>query len=292
MSLNALRAKGSPAERMRALTALAGVALARGRMSDAKALLNERADIPERVTPEAALDDSLQLSFLDIWLGGQPQRGITRMEATLAATPIRSLARNEQPPYSKTLFGVASPYFIAASNYALANQPARARAMLAQYDADVRDTAWRRYLDPARSTAVGEVLLAEHRPLEAVAAFRHGDNWPDGAVNACSICLPIRLARAFDRAGMADSAIVMFERFLSNTDPPRMVIEYDGSYLAGTYHRLGELYEAKGDRVRASEYYRRFVVLWKQADPELQPRLADVQRRLARIGAAEGAKSH
>jgi hypothetical protein len=62
----------------------------------------------------------------------------------------------------------------------------------------------------------------------------------------------------------------------------------DGTYLAGTYKRLGELYEAKGDRGRAAGYYRKFVALWRDADPELQPKVAEVQRRLARIGRPDG----
>ena len=53
--------------------------------------------------------------------------------------------------------------------------------------------------------------------------------------------------------------------------------------LAPTYVRLGELYEAKGDRRRALEYYGKFVDMWKKADPELQPRVADVRRRIAEL---------
>jgi hypothetical protein len=43
----------------------------------------------------------------------------------------------------------------------------------------------------------------------------------------------------------------------------------------------------RGDRVRATHHYAKFVELWKDADPELQPKVADVRRRLARLTAAE-----
>jgi eukaryotic-like serine/threonine-protein kinase len=58
--------------------------------------------------------------------------------------------------------------------------------------------------------------------------------------------------------------------------------------LAPTYKRLGELYEAKGDRKRAAEYYGRFVELWKDADPELQPGVKEVRGRLARLAQEPG----
>ena len=59
----------------------------------------------------------------------------------------------------------------------------------------------------------------------------------------------------------------------------------DATWLAASYLRLGELWENKGDRAKAASYYASFVDLWKDADPELQPRIADVRRRLARLKA-------
>ena len=52
---------------------------------------------------------------------------------------------------------------------------------------------------------------------------------------------------------------------------------------AAILKRLGELYEARNDRDNAIEYYNRFIELWKDADPELQPQLEDVRRRLAAL---------
>jgi tetratricopeptide (TPR) repeat protein len=53
--------------------------------------------------------------------------------------------------------------------------------------------------------------------------------------------------------------------------------------LAAAYKRLGELNEARGDRAKALEYYGRFVDLWTDADPDLQPVVRDVRARLARL---------
>ena len=65
-----------------------------------------------------------------------------------------------------------------------------------------------------------------------------------------------------------------------------MSVDFAGRAPAA--RRLGELYEAKGDRPKALQYYEHFVDLWKTADPELQPQVADVKRRIARLRASRG----
>ena len=80
----------------------------------------------------------------------------------------------------------------------------------------------------------------------------------------------------------------MHERFV--TDKTFYRLDLDAEYLAGTYKRLGELYEAKGDKAKAIAYYQKFVDLWKNADPELQPQVAEARRRLARLAPVEKPK--
>ena len=50
---------------------------------------------------------------------------------------------------------------------------------------------------------------------------------------------------------------------------------------------LGEQYETRGDRARATAHYAAFVDLWKKVDPELQPAVAEARRRLAELADAE-----
>ncbi len=52
---------------------------------------------------------------------------------------------------------------------------------------------------------------------------------------------------------------------------------------APTYKRLGELYEERGNRDKAVEFYSEFVDLWEGADAELQPLVEDVRGRIARL---------
>jgi hypothetical protein len=58
--------------------------------------------------------------------------------------------------------------------------------------------------------------------------------------------------------------------------------------LAPSLKRLGELYESRGDRRRAADYYGRFIDLWKNADPELQPAVREVRGRLAQLAREPG----
>ena len=68
-------------------------------------------------------------------------------------------------------------------------------------------------------------------------------------------------------------------------DPPRsdarFVFFHAG--LAPTYRRLGELYEEKGDRAKAASYYQKFIDLWRDADADLQPQVAEVKKKLAKV---------
>jgi hypothetical protein len=65
----------------------------------------------------------------------------------------------------------------------------------------------------------------------------------------------------------------------SDLTPPyrRSLLDINHCALAGTHKRLDELYEAKGEREKAASHYQQFVDLWKNADPEFQPRIAEVK---------------
>ena len=53
--------------------------------------------------------------------------------------------------------------------------------------------------------------------------------------------------------------------------------------LAAIYERLGGLYELKDETERAVFYYEKFVELWKNADPEFQPRVDAARRAIERL---------
>ena len=265
-----------PRNRAVATRTIATLAVRQGRLTQGVRLLGEaRLEDEHRNVPFSPIDDSVTVSLIDAWFDTQPARAVQRLDALLARVPLRSL-----PVDDRNYFGIAAVY-------ALAGRPDRARGMLAQFDTDVRDTTMRRWFEPDRHRALAEIALAERRPRDAIEEFTRGNQRPDGPVEGCSICIYMALGRAFDQAQIPDSAIANLERYLAAPSWYRPKLEGDGLYLAPAYKRLGELYEAKGDRATAASYYSKFVDLWSGADPELQPRVRDVRTRLVRLTDAE-----
>jgi tetratricopeptide (TPR) repeat protein len=78
----------------------------------------------------------------------------------------------------------------------------------------------------------------------------------------------------------------VLERYVTTPDDDRLF--EDPLELPGVYLRLGEAYEARGEREQAIDYYSRLVDLWQDADPELQTVVSDVRQRIARL-VGEGA---
>lgn len=89
------------------------------------------------------------------------------------------------------------------------------------------------------------------------------------------------LGRAYDLAAEADSAIAVYERYSEHTEDDKIM--EDAFHLAWTYERLGDLYEQQGDTAKAVYYYGKLVDLWKDADPELQPRVEAARRAMAAL---------
>ncbi|HEU4720414.1 MAG TPA: hypothetical protein VFS59_03555, partial [Gemmatimonadaceae bacterium] len=251
------------------LALLRQITQVRGRLQESEALAIE---LQARNAARGARVDSLALPIRSAlehaFLRGQSQRAIATLDSAIRVHPLTAAS-----PPGAMLF--------AADAYAMAGAPARARAILAQYDAAARDSVERQAYQGQRLYTEGGILLAEGRTDDAIRTLRRMDVDADGLPIGCDFCLPLALGRAFDQANTADSAIVYLERYLANTSTNR--INPDTWFLAPAHKRLGELYEARGDAKRAAARYATFVELWKRADPDLQPRVADARTRLERV---------
>lgn len=88
------------------------------------------------------------------------------------------------------------------------------------------------------------------------------------------------MAQAHDIAGNADSSLHYWEGYL---ETKWGIPSIDSGALPIAYRRLGEIYEARGEREKAAQYYNEFLELWKDADPELQPQVTEARKRLSEL---------
>jgi tetratricopeptide (TPR) repeat protein/TolB-like protein len=227
----------------------------------------------------AQSDDGIFDVALELSVKGPSPALAARLDSVIAAVPFRTLPLVDQP------------YLSAATALARIGSPEKAKAMIARYRTEMTDTLIARQQQPDFHDALGEIALATGNTREALAEFRRGDVAFDGfPANECAPCLAFDLGRVFDAARMPDSAAFYFEQYLATPFAFKVVPEMDPVRLPAIRERLGQLYESMGKTDKAIENYRAFIELWKNADPELQPRVADARKRLARLTPVENTR--
>jgi tetratricopeptide (TPR) repeat protein len=259
-----LRYPTSPLRR-RANYHLATIAAREGRARAAERYLRDMlAAYQGQELAGTALADALDLVGVDLRLRDSPAAALRSIAEALARYPLRDMSVLDRP------------YLRLAIAYAEAGRPDLARAMQAEWQREV-DEPFRRE-DPHRHGAPAAIAAAEDRLTDAIESWRA--HTLDGCVwvDPCGL---FELARAFDAAGQTDSALASYAAL---TDGPAWYVDVPSSAALGpALKRLGELYEKRGDRGRAAEYYSRLVELWKDADPGLQQVVRDVRQRLGRL---------
>ena len=207
------------------------------------------------------LRGAIQSAWIDLRYRNREADGVRMIEAALQRHPLASMSATDRP------------YVELAAYYAHAGRPDVAKHWLAEFQETV--PVGRRRGVFARHDATAEVALAEGRFQDAIGEYRA---WHDEA--PCATCGWFEVATTYERTGMPDSALAVYERIAST-----LPLLYDGFDRppAPTLQRLGELYEARGNRARARHYYSRFIDLWKHADQELQPRVAEARAAFKRL---------
>jgi tetratricopeptide (TPR) repeat protein len=268
LAANRTRLESDKSALANALWANAYAAKARGRIREAGRYFHQAwVGGAAAGLKEAPIMDAIDQAQLRAWYLADTAGALRVVADSLARHPLDSIAELTDPMQS--LLHV----------YAVTNRPDQARAALARWQATRKRVSYGD--DSIRTSAMlGDIALAQGKPAEALAQFRAADVW------GCHVCNLAPIARAYDQLGNADSAIAVFSRFIDTPAPGRVYM--DGDYLAGAYKRLGELYEAKGDRQHALTNYMKFVDLWSKADPELQPKVAEVRAKIARLSKVEG----
>ena len=249
--------------------AVAGIiATTRGQLAEGMRLaaLNTAYNIAQGNT-QLLLGAAVDSALVAVWFLNDTAKALSMVQNALKRKPLTSF----QP--------LDRPYGSLAQAYALMGKPDLARSMLAEFDrispAYTQEAASR-----TRHAIESSIAMAERRYLDSAHESEAAD------IGNCTICRLPATGLAFDMAQMPDSAIAAFTRYV-NSSSVLQRFGQDRFFLAGSYKRLGELWEAKGDRAKAAHYYAKFLDLWKNADPALQPQVTDVRKRLARLSDVE-----
>jgi tetratricopeptide (TPR) repeat protein len=251
---------------------MANLTMARGRVRES---LRFREDQRERIAqtgaaPLARLNLGLDSVMATAVVLEDLSTARAIFERTLRRAPIDSV------PYLDRDYG---QYLRVAM---LVRDTARAREFHA-----ANRKAWESFgnlLDRPTFEALDDAMLAsaEGRYAEALRSVDRAARLPTDRPDI----VELQRFLVLDQLQQVDSAIATGTRYLATTDPQRL--QLDAYFRAGVLQRLGEMYEQKGNVDKALEHYSAFVDLWKDADPELQPRVRDVRARVDRIRRRRG----
>jgi tetratricopeptide (TPR) repeat protein len=251
----------APEERVQFLFFSSDFNRLRGRIARAQQLSHEGSELFRSLGATGAEVSDAAFEALDVaWFLGDDARAQAVLDAALSRQPLRGISR------------AAAPYPAVVIAYAAAGKVDRAQAVLAEFDSRRRAEPQPRDEQQAELMR-GHIALAARDYASAQKAFRAA-----GEQGCVSCDLPL-LGRAYDLDGKPDSAIAIYERYVGAREFDRAIA--DATYLAAVHKRLGELYESRGQREKALEHYRTFIALWKDADPELQPKVVDARQRVA-----------
>jgi tetratricopeptide (TPR) repeat protein len=259
------RYRHEPRAQLRLQRLLAAALTLQGKLAEAdRAFLASAELFAARGFKARALEQRARRALpLAIYLG-DTLAAVSRLGEALRAIPLESLVEPDRP--LRWLIHVA----------AAIGDRTRANQWLAEFTRHPGELPGR-----ARKMALnltrGEVLANEGATLsEATAAFHRARLGPAGHL------INIEMANAFDRGAMPDSAIHYYQRWANGYDRgwPNGIYQV---WTPKAYYRLAELYEARGDRAKAADFYGRFTELWREADPVLQPQVREARRRLAKL---------
>ena len=238
---------------------LANILMAQGRLAEAEQHLRRVATLGGRGGSRRSLAAAIRIAYVQLRYRHSPAVAISTINTALARSPLAKMDESERP------------YDEIARLYADAGEPERALAIIAEATRTRADR--QRGTDDNRRWTAGAIAIAERRPWE-------GEIEIHGAAEGipCPICALPDLARAYEVAGKPDSAIATYERYVHT--PWQRRYDTDALELGFALKRLGELYQSQNDRAKAAAQYTALLQLWKGADAELVPLLADVRRRL------------
>jgi eukaryotic-like serine/threonine-protein kinase len=248
------------------LNNLVGVLAIRGKLVEADRALASLAETrSRRGDSTGALEAELLRAMPAAFYREDRKAAKAAFDAALRAYPLERMREQERPLMMAIRAAVAAGDRDAAT---------RLLEEFERHPGSLPGRAW----EFVKQIARGEVLSLRRESIpRALEEFRK-------AALPCSHCVDAQIGLDFDQAGMPDSALRYFQRWADLGE---------NAWEAGLYWhwppiaylKMGELYEAKGEREKAADYYGRFTELWRDADPELQPRVKEARQRIAELKA-------
>jgi tetratricopeptide (TPR) repeat protein len=263
--LDTARTSDDATVRRQATAMRRNLALVRGHLGEWSRMRAESNAMNRSADAALSLADLMEAPLIDFWIRSDTASAIRSFHDAVAERRL-----------------MPSQFLEVGSFYAITGRTDLARGFLTDFQA-VSDTAERRRFGYLVHRLRGDITRAEGRIAESLDEIRKGDVREDGPVDGCAICLAAKLAVTFDHGQMTDSAIAQYERYVET--PSSWHLDNDHLLLPRILERLGQLHESRDDREKAIHYYAEFAELWKTADPELQPRVAEARRRIRRLSA-------
>jgi tetratricopeptide (TPR) repeat protein len=254
-------APGDSLDALDSYETMAGIVMTQGRLAEGERYSREVVGMAVPLaSPARYYSSALRLAYLELRYRHASEPAIAVVENALRRFPLDSLREGDRP------------YDDLARFFAAAGKPERARDLIAQAERTTLDRL--QVHKPNRHWSHGVVALAERRFGEAETELRAAADSSD-----CAICVLPDLARLYQGWEKPDSEIAVYERYVGT--PWEWRFETDAFELGRATERLAQLYQQRGDTVKAAAAYDRLVRLWNRADPELQPEVTAARRWLA-----------
>ena len=242
---------------------MACTARIRGRFADAERHTRLATEVNEkRGLPGVVLADAADLARDAVVFRADSAGALRILETALAAHPLHSMPSLDRPGAHVALV------------YALAGRREQARRLLTAFEAEVPEGVRRGRWEWYR--ARGWLALVDDRPQDAISAFVQGRR-----ASTCARCGSWDEGVAYERAGLADSALAAYQRAVGRDGPWKNQADQWG--LGPSLKRLGELYEARGDRAAGAGVLRAIRGAMEGSRPRAPAGVREVRGRMAAL---------
>ena len=121
---------------------------------------------------------------------------------------------------------------------------------------------------------MGMIELQKNNPSNAIKYFEQAVSLDPASDTAKNSFLLDYLGLAYFKSGDMEKARQVYEKINS-----QLSSKWNGDIYVKSFYMLGRIAEQQGDRVKAAERYRKFLDLWKDADPGI-PEVEEAKKRL------------